>query len=124
MGKTPTQTLGMFQQVYGDKTMPHTHVFVLSFVWVFFVEGGVLVWGFFLGGVLGYTKYVEGHGKGTDDSRSETPSTRRTEVNAEWVKQVLHGHCRLTVGMSANQLDMKKDTIWKIITEYLGMSEK
>ena len=26
-----------------------------------------------------------------DDSRSGSPSTSRTEVNVEWVKQVVHG---------------------------------
>ena len=56
-----------------------------------------------------------------DDSRSGMPSTSKTKVYVEWVKQGLRGDHRLTVRMIASHLDMKKDSVWKIITEDLGM---
>ena len=56
-----------------------------------------------------------------DDSRSNRPSTSRTEVSVERVKQTVRGDLQLTVRMIASLLDMKKDSIWKIITKDLGM---
>ena len=55
------------------------------------------------------------------DFRSRRPSTSRSEVNIERVWQMVCGDCRLTVQMIASQLDMKKDSAWKIIPEDLGM---
>ena len=52
---------------------------------------------------------------------SGRPSTSRTEVNVERVKQIVRGDHRLNVRMIASQLDMKKDNVWKITTEDLGM---
>ena len=56
-----------------------------------------------------------------DDSRSGGPSTSGTEVNIARVRLVVHDDRRLTVRMIASQLDLKKDSVWKIITEDLGM---
>ena len=56
-----------------------------------------------------------------DDSRSGRPSTSGTEVNVEWVKQVVPGDRRLPVRMIASWLDLKKDSVWKTIAEDLGM---
>ena len=47
-----------------------------------------------------------------DKSNSGRPSTSSTEVNVEWVKQVVSGNRRLTIWMIASQLDMKKKTMF------------
>ena len=62
------------------------------------------------------------HKEVKDDSRSGRPSTSRTEVNVERVRQVMRGDVRLTVRMTTNQ-NMKKNIVWKIITEDLGMQK-
>ena len=51
------------------------------------------------------------------------PSTGRTDVKIKLVKQVICGYHQLTVHMIANQLNMKKDSVCKIITEDLGMQK-
>ena len=56
-----------------------------------------------------------------DDSMSKRPSTSRTEVRVERVKQIVRADCRLSVSMIASKLNMKKDSVWKIDTEDLGM---
>lgn len=97
LGKTPSQALEILQQVYGANTMSRTRVFE---------------W---------HKRFKEGREEVEDDSRSGRPSTSRTEVNIERVRQVMRGDRQLTVRMIASKLDMKKDSVWKIITEDLGM---
>lgn len=46
-----------------------------------------------------------------DDSWSGKPSTSRTKVNVEGVKQAVSGDCQLTVRMIASQLDIRKNII-------------
>ena len=58
-----------------------------------------------------------------DDFRNGMPSTRRTEINVEPVRQLVSSDRRLTVRVMAGQLDMKRDSFWRIITEDLGMQE-
>ena len=89
----------MLKQVYGDNAISQTHVFE---------------W---------HKRFREGHKEMRDDSRSGRPSATRTEVHLEWVKQIVHGNHWLTVQMIPNQLDMKKDSVWKIITKDLGMGK-
>ena len=71
--------------------------------------------------VFEWHKRSKGHEEVEDDSRSGRPSTSRTEVNVERVRQVVHGDHWLTVRMIASQLDLTKDSVWKIITEDLGI---
>ena len=59
-----------------------------------------------------------------DDFRNRKLSTNRTEVNIEQVRWVVRGNHQLTVHMITSQLDIKKDSVRKIITENLGMAEK
>ena len=54
-----------------------------------------------------------------DDSRR--PSTSRTADNVERVKQMVRGDHQLTVRMIADELEINHDSVWKIITEDLGM---
>ena len=56
-----------------------------------------------------------------DDSRSGRPSMSRTADNVERVKQMVCGDHRLTVRMIADELEINHDSVWKIITEGLGM---
>ena len=69
-------------------------------------------------------KVKEGCDEVKDDSRNGRPSTSRTKVNVLWVWQVVCGDFRLIFPMITSQLNMKKDSVWKIITEDLDMSEK
>ena len=68
-----------------------------------------------------HKRFKEGREDVEDDSMSGRPSSSRIEVNVERVKQIVRGDHRLNVRMIASQLDMKKDNVWKITTEDLGM---
>ena len=94
LGKTRSQALEMLKQVYGDNAMSRTCVFEWH---------------------KSFKEEVE------DDCRNGRSSKSRIEVNVKQVKQIDRGNRRLTVQMIASQLDMKKDSVWKIITEDLGM---
>lgn len=97
LGKTPSQARKLLQQVYGDKTMSRTRVFE---------------W---------HKRFKEGREDVEDNSRSGRPTTSRTELNVERVRQVVCNDRRVTIRTIASQLDMKKDSVWKIVTEDLGM---
>ena len=56
-----------------------------------------------------------------DDSRSGRPSMSGTADNVERVKQMMRGDHWLTVRMIADELEINCDSVWKIITEDLGM---
>ena len=51
----------------------------------------------------------------------EDLSTSRTADNVERVKQMVRGDRQLTVRMIADELEINRDSVWKIITEDLGM---
>ena len=87
----------MLQEVYGDETMSRSHVFE---------------W---------HKWFKEGREDVKGDSRSGRPSTSRTADNVERVKQMVHGDRRLTVRMIADELEINCDSVWKTITEDLGM---
>ena len=98
LGKTPSDALGMLQEVYGDETMSRSRVFE---------------W---------HKRFKEGREDVEDDSRSGRPSTSRTADNVESMKQMVRGDRRLTVRMIADELEkINRDSVWKIITEDLGM---
>ena len=99
LGKTPSVALGMLQEMYRDETMSCSCVFE----WHKWFKGG--------------REDVE------DDSRSGRPSTSRTANNVERVKQMVCGDCWLTVRMIANEPELNCDSMWKIITEDLGMQK-
>ena len=87
----------MLQKVYGDETLSRSHVFE---------------W---------HKQFKEGREDVEDDSRSGRPSSSRTADNVERVKQMVRGDCRLTVRMIADELEINRDSVWKIITVDLGM---
>ena len=97
LGKTPSESFAMLQQVYGEETMSRSH----AFEW--------------------HKRFKEGREEVEDDPRSGRPSTSRTADNIERVKQMVRANRRLTVRMIAEELSINKDTVWSIITENLEM---
>ncbi|XP_051942683.1 protein GVQW3-like [Hippocampus zosterae] len=97
LGKSPSEALGLLQQVYGDETMSRSRVFE----WC--------------------KRFKEGREDVEDNPRSGRLSTSRTEANVERVRQMLLADRRLTVRLIANELGLNRDNVWKIITEDLGM---
>ena len=97
LGKTPLDALGMLQEVYGDETMSRSRVFE---------------W---------HKRFKEGREDVEDDSRSGRPSTSMTADNVERVKQMVRGDRWLAVRMIADELEINRDSVWKIITEDLDM---
>ena len=94
LGKTPSDTLEVLQEVYGDETMSRSRVFE---------------W---------HKRFKEGREDVEEDCRSgRRPSTSRTADNVERVKQMVRGDCRLTVRMIADELEINRDSVWKIITK-------
>ena len=65
LGKTPSESFAMMQQVYGEETMSSTR----AFEW--------------------HKKFKEGREEVEDDPRSGRPSTSRTVDNIERVKQMV-----------------------------------
>ena len=97
LGKTPSESFAMLQQVYGEETMSRTR----AFEW--------------------HKRFKEEQEEVEDDPRCGKPSTSRTADNLEHVKQMVHAVRRLTVRMIAEELSINKDTVWSIITENLEM---
>ena len=97
LGKTPSESFAMQQQVYGEETMSR----IFAFEW--------------------HKRFNEGQEEVEDDSWSRRPSTSRTADNIEVVKQKVRADRRLTVRMIAEELSINKDTVWSIITENLEM---
>lgn len=48
-------------------------------------------------------------------------STSRTELNVEWVRQLVQSNHWLTVRRITSELDIKKGTVQKITTQEFGM---
>ena len=94
-GKTPTEALKLFQEVYGDDTMSRTRLFE---------------W---------HRRFKEGKEEVKDDHRSGRPFTSRTGENVERVRQKVRSNRRLTVRMIVDELGMNSERIWRIITEDL-----
>jgi response regulator of citrate/malate metabolism len=57
----------------------------------------------------------------TDEERSGQPATSRTEESIAKVCQILHENRRLTVRNIAEQVNIDRGTVRKIITEDLDM---
>ena len=70
-----------------------------------------------------HKQFKEGRKDVEDDSRSGRPSMSRTADNVERVKQMVRGDHWLTVRMIADELEINRDSVWKTITEDLGMQK-
>ena len=97
LGKTPTETFNLLQEVYGDATMSRTRIFE---------------W---------HKRFREGREDVEDDPKSGRPTTSRTNENVECVREKVRSDRHLTVRMIADELSMNSERVWRIITEDLGM---
>ena len=97
LGKTPTETFNLLQEVYRDATMSRTRIFE---------------W---------HKRLREGREDVKDDPRSGRPTTSRTNKNVECMREKVRSDCCLTVRMIADELNMNSERVWRIITEDLGM---
>ena len=69
-------------------------------------------------------RFSEGKENVTDEERSGRPATSRTEENIVKVRQILHENRRLTVRSIAEQVNIDRETVRKILTEDLGDTRK
>jgi predicted amino acid-binding ACT domain protein len=67
------------------------------------------------------TCFFEGRESVTDEERSGQPAMSRTEENIAKVHQVVRENLRLTVGSIAEQANVDRGTVRKILTEDLDM---
>ena len=70
---------------------------------------------------LWHKRFKEGREDVEDDPRGGRPSTSRNETNVELVKKMVRGDRLLTVRPISDELGLNRNSVWKIITEYLGM---
>jgi len=84
-------------QVYGDNAMKKTAVYK----WV--------------------KRFSEGRESVTDEERSGWPATSRTEENIAKIRQIVRKNCRLTVRSIAEQVNIDRETVRKILTEDLDI---
>ena len=89
----------MLVKLYGDNTMKKTAVYK----WV--------------------ARFSEGRKSVTDEERSERPATNRTEENIVKIRQILRENRRLNVRNIAEQVNIDRETVRKILTENLDMRE-
>ena len=87
----------MLVQVYGDSAMKNTAVYK----WV--------------------KRFYEGRESVNDEKRSGRPATSRTEENLAKVRQIVRENRRLTVRSIAEQVNIDRETVRKILTEDLDM---
>jgi len=87
----------MLVQVYGDNAVKKTAVYK----WV--------------------KRFSEGKESVTDEQRSGWPATRRTEENIAKIRQIVCENRRLTVRSIAEQVNIDRETVKKILTEDLDM---
>jgi len=87
----------MLVQVYGDNAMKKAAVYK----WV--------------------KRFSEGRESVTDKERSGRPATSRTEENIANIGQIMRENRRLTLRSIAEQVNIDRETVRKILTEDLDM---
>jgi len=97
LGKSGNEMREMLMQVYGDNVMKKTAVYK----WV--------------------ARFPVGRESVTDEEKSGRPATSRTEENIVKIRQILLENCRLTVRNIAEQFNIDRETVRKILTEDLAM---
>jgi len=97
LGKSGNEIREMLVQVYGDNAMKKTAVYK----WV--------------------KRFSEGRECVTDEEKSGRPATSRTEENIANVCQIVRENRRLTVRSTAEQVNINRETVRKILTEDLDM---
>ena len=97
LGKSGNKIREMLVQVYGDNAMKKTAVYK----WV--------------------KRFSEGRESVTDEERSGWPATSRTEENIAKIHQIVRENHQLTVRSIAEQANIDRETVGKILTEDLDM---
>jgi len=97
LGKSGNEIREMLVQVYRDNAKKKTAVYK----WV--------------------KHFSEGRESVTDEERSERPATSRTEENIAKMRQIVLENRRLTVPSIAEQVNIGRETVRKILTEDLDM---
>jgi transposase len=67
------------------------------------------------------TSFSGGRASVTDEERSGRPAKSRTEENTAKVRQTVRGNRRLTARSVAEQVNVDRETVRKILTENLDM---
>ena len=67
-----------------------------------------------------YARFRDGREDAKGDARSGRPSTARTEENLESVRRLLTEDRRTTLQVTADRLNIGKETVRRIVTEDLG----
>jgi len=96
-GKSGKEIRDILVQVYGDNAMKKTAVYK----WM--------------------KRFSEGRECVTEEERSGRPATSRTEENIAKIRQIESENRRLTVRSIAEQLNIDRETVMKILTEDLDM---
>ena len=97
LGESATTTHGKLQQAFGDDAISRAQ----AFRWhKMFSEGRTIV---------------------EDEQRSGRPSTTRASDNTARVRELVLSDGRLTVNMSADEANVNREAVRRILTEELGM---
>jgi len=97
LGKSGNEIREMLVQVYGDNAVKKT----ANYKWV--------------------KHFSEGRESVTDEKRSGQPATSRTEENIAKIHEIVCENRRLTVRSIAEQVNLDRETVRKILTEDLYM---
>jgi len=97
LGDSATTTHGKLQQAFGDDAMSRAQAFRWHKI---FSEGRTIV---------------------EDEQRSGRPSTTRTSDNTARVRELVRSDRRLTVSMIADEVNVNREAVRRILTEELGM---
>jgi len=97
LGKGGNEIREILVQVYGDNAMKKTAVYR----WV--------------------KRFYKGRGSVTDEERSGRPATSRTEENIANIRQIVRDNHWLTVRSIAEQVNIDRETVRKILTEDLDI---
>lgn len=97
LGKSPSETLLMLSQVYGDACLKRSTVYE---------------W---------HKRFKEGREDVHDDDRSGRPVTHRTDETVDSVCALVKSDRRLSIRMMADELHLSRETVRKILTEDLLM---
>ena len=95
LGKSGNEIREMLVQVYGDNAMKKTAVYK---------------WG---------KRFSEGRESVTDEERSGRPATSRIQENIAKVRQMVRENRRLNVRSIAEQVNIDRETVRKILTKIL-----
>ena len=91
LGKTPTETFKLLQELHGDAAMSRT--------WI-------SEW---------HKRFKEGREDVEDDPRSGGSTTSRTNEKVEYVREKVGNDHHLTLRIIADELSMNSESMWRIL---------